>query len=108
MVAEIHQHWIGRDPVIAITPAASMSVDRTEWQPSCTLLLPCLLLLEGQAKFLLLGGVPQELPWAQLSRGADAEPWVEIVRASALLGRLATVTQPARAPASTHHGEDAT
>src|SRR5215467_2651619 len=108
MVAEIHQHWIGRHRVIAITPAVSMSVGRTEWQPSCTLLLPRLLLLEGQPTSWLWGGALQELPWAQLSQGSGYRTvGGNRIRASALPGRLSTVLQPARATHRRINGEDA-
>ncbi len=56
MVAEIHQLSIGCYLVIAITPAMSMNIDGIEWQPSCTLFLPRLLLLEGQPMFWPLAG----------------------------------------------------
>jgi hypothetical protein len=102
MVAEIHQYWIERYLVIAITPAVSMSVDRIEWQPSCTLLLPRLLLLEGQPTSWLLGWALQELPWARLSRGAGTDPWVEIVFEPRLAGSSFDGPATGAGDASTH------
>src|SRR5215831_7180637 len=78
MVAEIHQHWIGRHRVIAITPAVSMSVSRTEWQPSCTLLLPRLLLLEDSRHSGSWAGHCKSCPGPAFP-GEGTEPWVEIV-----------------------------
>src|SRR5262249_9700278 len=52
-----------------------MSVDRTEWQLSCTLPFPRLAAARAPDNTLALRRGTARAPWAQLSRGAGTEPW---------------------------------